>query len=199
MNQVEPLGGHTLTGRFIALEPLEQGHLPALIAAGRDPSIWTYMPHDVSDGVGPMLRGILSENIEGRMISFAVRRLSDGALVGSTSYMNIVPEHARVEIGATWYSPDAQATAVNPEAKYLLFCHAFGAHYNRVELKTDSKNARSRAAMVKMGAKEEGTLRSHMWVPQGYFRDTVYFSIIASEWPPVKDKFEARLAAFRMS
>jgi len=199
MNQVEPLGGHTLTGRFIALEPLEQGHLPALIAAGRDPSIWTYMPHDVSDGVGPMLRGILSENIEGRMISFAVRRLSDGALVGSTSYMNIVPEHARVEIGATWYSPDAQATAVNPEAKYLLFCHAFGAHYNRVELKTDSKNARSRAAMVKMGAKEEGTLRSHMWVPQGYFRDTVYFSIIASEWPPVKDKFEARLAAFRLS
>jgi len=199
MNQVEPLGGHTLTGRFIALEPLEQGHLPALIAAGRDPSIWTYMPHDVSDGVGPMLRGILSENIEGRMISFAVRRLSDGALVGSTSYMNIVPEHARVEIGATWYSPDAQATAVNPEAKYLLFSHAFGAHYNRVELKTDSKNARSRAAMVKMGAKEEGTLRSHMWVPQGYFRDTVYFSIIASEWPPVKDKFEARLAAFRLS
>ena len=199
MNQVEPLGGHTLTGRFIALEPLEQGHLPALIAAGRDPSIWTYMPHDVSDGVGPMLRGILSENIEGRMISFAVRRLSDGALVGSTSYMNIVPEHARVEIGATWYSPDAQATAVNPEAKYLLFCHAFGAHYNRVELKTDSKNARSRAAMVKMGAKEEGTLRSHMWVPQGYFRDTVYFSIIASEWPPLKDKFEARLAAFRLS
>lgn len=199
MNQVEPLGGHTLTGRFIALEPLEQGHLPALIAAGRDPSIWTYMPHDVSDGVGPMLRGILSENIEGRMISFAVRRLSDGALVGSTSYMNIVPEHARVEIGATWYSPDAQATAVNPEAKYLLFSHAFGAHYNRVELKTNSKNARSRAAMAKMGAKEEGTLRSHMWVPQGYFRDTVYFSIIASEWPPVKDKFEARLAAFRLS
>ncbi|MGZ6000053.1 MAG: GNAT family N-acetyltransferase [Rhizomicrobium sp.] len=196
MRQVEPLGGRTLTGRFISLEPLEQRHIPALAEAGRDSSIWTYMPHDVTNGVGAMLEGIASENASGRMISYAVRRLLDGALVGSTSYLNIVPEHARVEIGATWYAPEAQATAVNPEAKYLLFGRAFSAHYNRVELKTDSKNARSRAAMTKMGAKEEGTLRGHMWVPQGYFRDTVYFSILASEWPAVKAKFEARLAAF---
>lgn len=196
MRQVESLGGRTLTGRFISLEPLEQRHIPALAEAGRDSSIWTYMPHDVTNGVGAMLEGIAIENASGRMISYAVRRLLDGALVGSTSYLNIVPEHARVEIGATWYAPEAQATAVNPEAKYLLFGHAFSAHYNRVELKTDSKNARSRAAMTKMGAKEEGTLRGHMWVPQGYFRDTVYFSILASEWPAVKAKFEARLSAF---
>jgi RimJ/RimL family protein N-acetyltransferase len=196
MKQVEPLGGHTLTGRFIALEPLEQRHLPALIDAGRDRSIWTYMPYDVSAGIGPMLSWHLNENVEGRMITFAVRRLADGALVGSTSFLNIVPEHGRVEIGSTWYTPQAQATAVNPEAKYLLFGHAFGANYNRVELKTDSKNSRSRAAMTKMGAREEGTLRSHMWVPQGYFRDTVYFSVIASEWPALQAKFEVRLAAF---
>jgi RimJ/RimL family protein N-acetyltransferase len=130
------------------------------------------------------------------MITFAVRRLADGALVGSTSFLNIVPEHERVEIGSTWYAPEAQATAVNPEAKYLLFGHAFAAHYNRVELKTDSKNDRSRAAMKKMGATEEGTLRAHMWVPQGYYRDSVYFSVLAAEWPVVRAKLEARLAAF---
>jgi RimJ/RimL family protein N-acetyltransferase len=196
MNKVEPLGGRTLKGRFIALEPLEQGHVAALIEAGRDPSIWTYMPYDVSSGIGPILDWHLNENVEGRMVTFAVRRLLDGALVGSTSFLNIVPEHARVEIGSTWYAPKAQASAVNPEAKYLLLSHAFGAHYNRVELKTDSKNARSRAAMRKMGAAEEGTLRGHMWVPQGYWRDSVYFSILASEWPAAKAKLEARLAAF---
>jgi len=196
MKQVEPLGGRALKGRFVVLEPLERRHLPELVEAGRDPSIWTYMPYDTSAGIGAMLDWHLNENVEGRMITFAVRRLADDALVGSTSFLNIVPEHARVEIGSTWYAPEAQATAVNPEAKYLLFGHAFGAHYNRVELKTDSKNARSRAAMAKMGATEEGTLRGHMWTPQGYFRDTVYFSVVAREWPAVKARFEARLAAF---
>jgi RimJ/RimL family protein N-acetyltransferase len=116
--------------------------------------------------------------------------------VGSTSYLAIAPEHAKVEIGATWYEPAAQGTAVNPEAKYLLLANAFAANYNRVELKTDARNARSRAAMRKMGATEEGTLRGHMWMPQGYFRDSVYFSILASEWPQVKAGLETRLAAF---
>ena len=85
---------------------------------------------------------------------------------------------------------------MNPEAKYLLFGNAFAANYNRVELKTDSKNKRSQAAMRKMGATEEGTLRGHMWMPQGYYRDSVYFSVLATEWPEVKAKLEARLAAF---
>jgi RimJ/RimL family protein N-acetyltransferase len=196
MNEVRPLGGRTLKGRFIALEPLEPRHFDGLAEAGRDPAIWTYMPHDVSAGVGAVIRGLAEENAQGRMITYAVRRLSDDALVGSTSYLALAPEHAKVEIGATWYQPSAQATAVNPEAKYLLLSNAFGADYNRVELKTDARNARSRAAMKKMGATEEGTLRGHMWMPQGYFRDSVYFSILASEWPQVKTKLEARLAAF---
>lgn len=196
MTPVGPLGGRTLTGRFIALEPLEKRHFDGLADAGRDSSIWTYMPHDVSKGPMAFVKWLAAENESGRMVSFAVRRLADNRLVGSTSYLAITPEHARVEIGATWYEPSAQATAVNPEAKYLLFGHAFAAHYNRVELKTDAKNARSRAAMRKMGATEEGTLRGHMWMPQGYWRDSVYFSVVASEWPAVKAKFEARLAAF---
>jgi len=196
MKDVKPLGGHTLKGRFIALEPLEPRHFDGLLAAGRDPAIWTYMPHDVSAGVGTLIRRLADENAQGRMIIYAVRRLSDDALVGSTSYLALAPEHAKVEIGFTWYQPSAQATAVNPEAKYLLLGNAFGANYNRVELKTDAKNARSRAAMKKMGATEEGTLRGHMWMPQGYFRDSVYFSILAGEWPQVKAKLETRLAAF---
>lgn len=196
MKEVKPLGGRTLKGRFIALEPLERRHFAQLVEAGRDPAIWTFMPHDVSAGVGALLQGLAEENAQGRMIAYAVRRLADDALVGSTSYLAIAPEHAKVEIGATWYEPAAQATAVNPEAKCLLLSNAFAANYNRVELKTDARNARSRAAMKKMGATEEGTLRGHMWMPQGYFRDSVYFSILASEWPAVKAKLEARLAAF---
>ena len=196
MKEVKPLGGQTLTGRFIALEPLAEQHFAGLAEAGRDPAIWTYMPHDVSAGVDKLIRGLAEENAQGRMITYAVRRLSDDALVGSTSYLAIAPEHAKVEIGATWYEPAAQGTAVNPEAKYLLLANAFAANYNRVELKTDARNARSRAAMRKMGATEEGTLRGHMWMPQGYFRDSVYFSILASEWPQVKAGLETRLAAF---
>ena len=196
MTDVEPLGGRTLRGRFVALEPLEARHFAGLAEAGRDPAIWTYMPHDLSAGAGALTAWLAAENVQGRMISYAVRRLSDDALVGSTSYLSLAPEHARVEIGATWYAPEAQGTAVNPEAKYLLFSNAFDANYNRVELKTDAKNARSRAAMRKMGATEEGTLRGQMWMPQGYFRDSVYFSILASEWPAIKAKFEARLATY---
>ena len=196
MREVKPLGCRTLCGRFIALEPLEPSHFAELAEAGRDPAIWSYLQHDMSADAGALIRWLTEENAQGRMITYAVRRLTDNALVGSTSYLAIAPEHARVEIGATWYKPSAQGTAVNPEAKYLLLGNAFAAEYNRVELKTDARNARSRAAMKKMGATEEGTLRGHMWMPKGYFRDSVYFSILASEWPQVKAKLEARLAAF---
>jgi RimJ/RimL family protein N-acetyltransferase len=116
--------------------------------------------------------------------------------VGSTSYLAIQPMDARVEIGFTWYVPDAQGGPINPECKYLLLQNAFAAHYNRVEFKTDAKNTRSQAALKKLGAKEEGTLRGHMWMPQGYFRDSVYFSVLAAEWPDVKAALERRLSAF---
>jgi len=196
VKKVEPLGGSTLTGRFIALEPLDARHHAGLIAAASDASIFTYMPFDTSQGFAPRLGWFTAENASGRMISYAVRRLADATIVGSTSYLNIAPADAKVEIGSTWYAPGAQASAVNPEAKYLLLDHAFGKHWNRVEFKTDAKNARSRAALKKLGAKEEGTLRGHMWMPQGYFRDSVYFSILGNEWPEVKAGLAARLAAF---
>jgi RimJ/RimL family protein N-acetyltransferase len=196
MNQVEPLGGRTLTGRFVALEPLEARHHAGLVAAGADRGLFTYMPFDASQGIAPRLGWFTEENASGRMISYAVRRLADGVLVGSTSYLNIAPGDARVEIGSTWYAEEAQASAVNPEAKYLLLANAFARAWNRVEFKTDAKNARSRAALKKLGATEEGVLRGHMWMPKGYYRDSVYFSILASEWPRVKAGLEERLAGF---
>lgn len=196
MKKPESLDTDTLTGRFVALERLAERHHAGLIAAASDAGLFTYMPFDMSKGFASRLGWFSDENASGRMISFAVRRLGDGAIVGSTSYLNIAPGDAKVEIGSTWYARAAQASAVNPEAKYLLLRNAFAKGWNRVEFKTDAKNARSRAALKKLGAKEEGILRGHMWMPQGYFRDSVYFSILASEWAEVKAGLEMRLAAF---
>ena len=153
------------------------------------------MPVDPKAGFARRLPWMLAENAVGRLVTFAVRRLCDETIVGSTSYLNIAPADARLEIGFTWYAAGARGGAVNPEAKYLLLAHAFAAGFNRVEFKTDARNARSRAALLKLGATEEGTLRRHMWMPQGYFRDSVYFSILAGEWPAIRDRLEARLAA----
>ena len=196
MEKVEPLGGATLTGRFIALEPLAPRHRAGLIAAASAPGIFDHMPFDTSKGFAARLPWFEAENASGAMVSYVVRRLADDAIVGSSSYLAIAPEHGRVEIGSTWYAPEAQATAVNPEAKYLLLQNAFAKKWNRVEFKTDSRNARSRAALKKLGAVEEGIFRGHMWMPQGYWRDSVYFSILASDWPKVKAGLEERLKGF---
>ena len=196
MNSVKSLGSAILAGRFVALEPLEERHYADLIRAAADPKIWTYIPLDVSKGFASRLSWFVQEMAKGTQLTFAVRRLADGAVVGSTSYLAITPHDAKVEIGATWYVAGAQGTAINPEAKLLLLENAFAAGYNRVEFKTDAKNLRSRAAIRKLGANEEGTLRGHMWMPQGYFRDSVYFSILAAEWPLVRAGLETRLAAF---
>jgi RimJ/RimL family protein N-acetyltransferase len=196
MKPVSPLGPRTLTGRFIALEPLEPRHHTGLIRAAEDPSLWQHIPIDPEKGYAARLAWLQEQEDKRAMHVFTVRRLKDGAIVGGTSYLNIVPHDAKVEIGFTWYAAEAQGGAVNPEAKYLLLKNAFEAGYNRVEFKTGSKNSRSRAALKKLGAKEEGILRGHMWMPQGYFRDSVYFSILAGEWPEVKAQLEARLEAF---
>ncbi len=194
---VEPLGPWPLTGRFVALEPLEPRHPADLIrVADADAALWTYVPLELSKGFAPKLSLFADEMAKGTQLTYAVRRLADGAIVGSTSYLAITPKDAKLEIGATWYAAEAQGTAVNPECKFLLLRNAFHAGYNRVEFKTDARNARSRAAIKKLGAVEEGTLRGHMWMPQGYFRDSVYFSILAAEWPAVRAALEERLTAF---
>lgn len=198
MKPVGPLGPRILKGRFVALEPVTQEHRDGLrAAAAEDSELFRYMPLSAADTFEKWWDDLHSDAAKGARIVFAVRRLADGAIVGSTSYGNIVPEHARAEIGWTWYARPAQAKAVNPESKLLLLTNAFeAASYLRVEFKTDSRNARSRAAIAKLGAKEEGIFRSHMWMPDGARRDTVYFSITLPEWPAVKAGLESRLAAF---
>ena len=198
MTPAGSLGPRLLTGRVVALEPLEERHHAGLSEAARDPETWAYMP---VDDFAKRLPWMAQQNAAGEMTTFAVRRLADGAVVGSTSYLNIAPSDARLEIGFTWYTAAVRGSAVNPEAKLLLLDNAFAAHYNRVEFKTDARNTRSRAALLKLGAREEGTLRGHMWMPpnfhrsEGYFRDSVYFSILANEWPDVRAGLQKRLGA----
>jgi N-acetyltransferase len=132
-----------------------------------------------------------------RELVFTVIRKSDGRIVGSTRYFNIDAAHKRLEIGYTWYARDTWSSAVNPACKFLLFRHGFEAlKWNRVELKCDARNKRSRAAILKLGAKEEGTLRKHMVLRDGFVRDTIYFSVVAEEWPAVRDGLHTRIAAF---
>ncbi|MEQ1889455.1 MAG: GNAT family protein [Alphaproteobacteria bacterium] len=191
------LGAQNLAGRFVRLEPLAEGHREGLRVAANDPAIWTYLSIR-GDGADfdAWFDGARQMQESGAHLVFCVRRLSDNVLVGSTRYLEIVPAHKRAEIGWTWYAKDAQAGAVNPECKLLLLGHAFEAGANRVELKTDARNARSRAAIAKLGAKEEGLFRAHMVMSDGHIRDTVYFSVIRSEWPGMRARLEARLAAY---
>ena len=183
----------TLTGRFVRLEPLAELHREPLRAAANDPRIWEF--NSVS-GYGPAFDTWFANALAPvQRIPFTVRRLADDAIVGSTSYLDPMPLHKRVEIGHTWYRPDCWGTAVNPECKLLLMAHAFEVlGMNRVSLVTDLLNKRSQAAIAKLGAVREGVLRSHMIVQGGRIRNSVLFSIIASEWPTVKERLQTRLA-----
>jgi RimJ/RimL family protein N-acetyltransferase len=196
MTRVKPLGPRVLEGRFVRLEPLAAVHREPLAAAGSDPWIWWHLPvRQDENSFKDFWRSAEADTAAGSRIVFIVRNVADGTIVGSTSYLGIAPEHARCEIGWTWYAPSAQGTTVNPEAKLLHLANAFeSAGYMRVELRTDAENARSRAAILKLGAKEEGVLRRHMWVPRGTWRDTVYYSVLRDEWPAVKAGLLARLA-----
>jgi RimJ/RimL family protein N-acetyltransferase len=186
----------SLSGRHVTLEPLSMAHLPGLEAAGADPVISRWFPKPVH-GTGAM-RAFIEEGAqmqaEGKSLPFAIRTVRDGALVGSTRYANYEAAHRRLEIGWTWLNPAVQRSAVNSECKYLLLKHAFEAlGLNRVELKTDALNEKSRAAIARIGGVEEGTFRQHMVVGGGRLRDTVYFSIIKPDWPMVKAKLEGFL------
>ncbi len=139
------------------------------------------------------MSNLLKQAREGRALPFVTIR--ENQVVGSTSYLEIDEHHRRLEIGATWITPDHQRSPVNTEAKLLQLSHAFDTlGCNRVELKTDSLNSKSRAAIARIGAKEEGTFRNHMVMPDGRLRHSVYFSITVEEWPAVRTNLEARLA-----
>lgn len=192
------LGPITLSGIHIRLEPLQRAHAYALVEAGRSEEIWTWMPTSplTADTVDGWLEKALQAEAQGREYPFVVVRLEGERVIGSTRYLDVQQDDRTVEIGWTWYSPDAWGGVVNPEAKYLLMRHAFDDwHAIRVALKTDIKNVHSQAAIKKLGARYEGTLRNQRIRPDGTYRDTVIFSIIESEWPAVKARLEERLRA----
>jgi RimJ/RimL family protein N-acetyltransferase len=182
----------------VRLEPLEEAHREGLARAADDPQIWAHLPHD---GAGAGFDAWFDTSLRlaeaGREAVWAVRSLSDGALVGSTRYLAIEPAHRRLEIGYTWYAPRVWRTQVNPACKLALMRYAFETlGCNRVELKTDHLNLRSQAAIAALGATREGVLRAHMLRRDGSLRDSVYFSVVRSEWPAVRQRLTARLAAF---
>lgn len=187
----------TLEGEVARLEPLVAGHHAELLDVALDPRIWEHGLSRIESGedLREYIEQALREARQGSSLPFLIRERAGGRAVGSTRYGSIEPAHRKIEIGWTWVAPAWQRTAINTECKYLLLSHAFedlGA--DRVELKTDARNAVSRAAILRIGAIEEGILRHHMVAAGGRVRDTVYFSILADEWPGVKAGLERKLA-----
>lgn len=187
----------TLEGSHVRLEPLSESHHDALCAVGLDPELWRWIPIQVLDRDQMMnfIRRELAEQAQGTSIPFATVDRSTKNVIGATRFMNIDAANKRVEIGSTWIARPWQRTPINTEAKYLMMRYAFETlGCNRVELKTDSLNTESRNAILRIGAKEEGILRQHMTTWSGRLRDTVYFSVIAPEWPDVKLALEAKIS-----
>lgn len=187
----------TLEGKYVRLEPLSFDHQAALREVGLDPELWrltTTIIHN-SEEMRTYIETALKWQAEGTALPFATIEQSTGKAVGSTRFANIDKANRRMEIGWTWIARPWQRTPINTEAKYLMLRHAFETlGCIRVELKTDALNEKSRNAMLRIGAKEEGILRSHIILHNGRIRDTVYYSIIESEWPGVKRNLESKLS-----
>lgn len=186
-----------LEGKHVRLEPLTLEHAPDLYEAGNDDEVWQFLSMPKPDTLVEMqafIQGALGQQLAGLRVPFAIIDKASGKAIGTTSYLDIQPQNKGVEIGWTWLGKAYWRSPINTECKYLLLSHAFedqGAI--RVQLKTDSRNWRSQHAIERIGAKKEGVLRKHVIYPSGYIRDSVYFSIIDSEWPIVKQRLESRL------
>ena len=191
---IKPL---TLEGKYVRLEPLSMSHLPDLSEIGLDPELWRWTMNIVRtpDELRTYVKTALEEQGRGVSLPFAIVERKSNAAIGSTRFGNITHEHHRLEIGWTWIGRWWQRTPVNTEAKYLLLKHAFETlEAIRVEFKTDSLNAKSRAALLRIGAQEEGTFRNHMLTYSGRIRHTVYYSIINVDWPQVRAGLEEKLS-----
>ena len=188
----------TLEGSVVRLKPIQREHTGTFweVAENALDDIFEWFPYRLKtrEDFQLMVEKAFDEQRRGESVVFATIERGSGRVIGSTRFMNIDRVNRRVEIGFTWIVPAWHRTAVNTEAKYLMLRHAFEAwKCMRVELKTDALNQRSRNAILRLGAKEEGTLRRHLITWTGRVRDTVYFSILDSEWPEVKARLEAML------
>lgn len=195
-----PLSPVTLEGNVVRLVPLEIDHIEAMCAVGLDPSIWTWTFSKVRDraGVEAFVHEALDWQRAGTALAFSIVRRESGEIVGGTRFMNVDLAHRRVEIGGSWITPQWQRSAVNTEAKYLLLQYAFESlGCMRVEFKTDVRNAKSRAALLRLGATEEGVFRKHLVLEDGTIRDSAWYSVIDEEWPQVKVRLRELLAVRR--
>jgi RimJ/RimL family protein N-acetyltransferase len=186
-----------LEGKRVRLEPLTMAHLPRLVEIGLQDDIfrWYAQPIRTPEDMKALIATALEEQTAGKSLPYATIARSTGLAVGSTRFMTIDRPNRSLEIGYTWIAPPWQHTAINTEAKYLMLRCAFDSWgCNRVGLKTDSLNERSRRAIARIGAKEEGTLRNHMVTASGRLRHSVYFSVTQEEWPEVKAALEEKLA-----
>jgi N-acetyltransferase len=184
-----------LNGESVRLLPISLDHIDGLWEAAKPDEIWTYMATTVRsrDEMEKMIISAIEKRSKGTDYTFTVIN-HEGQIIGSTRYLDILPEHKSLEIGSTWYHPDSWRTKVNSECKYLLLQHAFECWgVRRVQLKTDSRNFRSQKAIQRLGAVKEGTLRKDRKISGGYVRDTVFFSILNEEWESVKKELEEKL------
>src|ERR1700756_3467280 len=181
----------TLEGSVVRLEPIRGDHAELFwdVAKNDLDDIFRWIPYAMKtrEDFQKLINKAFAEQEHGESVVFATVERTSGQTIGSTRFMNIDRMNRRVEIGSTWISPAWQRTAVNTEAKFLMLRHAFEVwKCIRVELKTDALNQKSRNAILRIGGKEEGTLRRHLITSTGRVRDTVYFSILDSEWPDAK-------------
>lgn len=191
--KIEPV---TLAGRHVRLEPLTADHSAPLARAGLFPELWRLQPSplETEEDMRAYVRSALDDQEKGMSLPFAIVDPEDDEVIGSTRYMEIAPRHRRLEIGATWITPSRQRTGANTEAKLLLLTHAFETlRAIRVVFKTEVGNVQSRAALARIGAVEEGTFRQHLIADSGRRRDMVYFAILDSEWPEVKERLRSLL------
>lgn len=187
----------TLEGPTVRLEPLREEHAPELLAAADSPETFRYFSRGPEPFTPEGMRAFIAHLLgPAGTVPFCVARRADGARIGITTYLDIRPDHRGVEIGWTWIAPHARSGRTNPEMKRLMLAHAFeslGAI--RVCLKTDERNLLSQNAIAKLGARREGALRHTMLMPDGFRRTSVMFSVLEAEWPGVRDRLDARLAA----
>jgi N-acetyltransferase len=194
MNIITPI---TLEGSAVRLEPIRPEHAEIFWEIAKDnlDDIFQWIPYRMKtrEDFQRLLEKAFEEQQAGQSVVFATVEHGSGRVIGSTRFMNIDRANRRVEIGSTWIVPAWQRTAVNTEAKYLMLRHAFEEwRCIRVELKTDALNQKSRNAILRVGAKEEGTLRKHVITWTGRVRDSVYFSILDTEWPEVRTALQQK-------
>ncbi len=189
--EVKPV---VLTGKYVRLEPMTEAHVHRLAEIGAGQTFWDFMVYGNINSAEDMrnwVLDLLSRAEKGTDLPFVVVHLASGRVAGATRYLNIMPKDRGLEIGGTWYGTEFRRTAVNTECKYLLLQHAFETlGCIRVQLKTDVRNDRSQKAIERIGAVKEGVLRNHMILPDGRYRDSVFYSILDTEWSTAKQRLE---------